>query len=81
MTADQPRNPVPGLIAEWQRLRAEIRALEKAEHPDITDVDGRVWTWWKGDLYTTPRPDLYPVNEYRSEPGKSAVPLCMIRQG
>lgn len=20
-------------------------------HPDVTDAEGRVWSWWKGDLY------------------------------
>jgi hypothetical protein len=44
----------------------------------ITDVDGRVWSWWKGALYRTPRPDLYPVNEWRDEVGQSAVPHHMI---
>jgi hypothetical protein len=38
-------------IVEWRAIRAELAALERAEHPDITDRHGRVWSWWKGDLY------------------------------
>lgn len=44
-------NPVPEMIDAWMSIRAELHALEKAEHPDVTDRFGRVWTWWKGDLY------------------------------
>ncbi|MFB8401126.1 hypothetical protein [Streptomyces sp. NPDC055912] len=44
-------NPVVDLIDEWQRLRSEIAEMERADHPDITDRHGRVWTWWKGTLY------------------------------
>jgi hypothetical protein len=40
------------LIDEWQALRQELRAMEVAEHPDITDALGRVWKWKDGDLYT-----------------------------
>jgi len=39
------------MIQEWMRLRAELNAAERAEHPDITDHHGRVWTWIDGDLY------------------------------
>lgn len=39
------------MIDNWQAARAELAAIERAEHPDITDHHGRVWTWWKGDLY------------------------------
>lgn len=39
------------LIAEWQSERAGWAELQGAEHPDIIDHHGRVWTWWKGDLY------------------------------
>ena len=42
---------VRGMLAEWQALRAELRAIEEAEHPAFTDQFGRVWTWWKGDLW------------------------------
>lgn len=42
---------VADLVSEWQAARAELAELERAEHPDITDRFGRVWTWWKGDLY------------------------------
>jgi hypothetical protein len=38
-------------IDSWLAVRAEIAAIERAEHPDITDGFGRVWEWWKGDLY------------------------------
>jgi hypothetical protein len=40
------------LIADWQDARAALAELERAEHPDITDSHGRVWTWrGRGDLY------------------------------
>ncbi len=39
------------LLAEWTALREQIAETERAEHPDITDRFGRVWVWWKGDLY------------------------------
>ncbi len=44
-------NPVPAMVDRWRELRAELAAIEQAEHPDQTDEFGRVWTWWKGDLY------------------------------
>ncbi|MFE5290186.1 hypothetical protein ACFRAQ_34905 [Nocardia sp. NPDC056611] len=44
-------NVVASMIADWRAARAELAALERAEHADITDRFGRVWTWWKGDLY------------------------------
>jgi hypothetical protein len=43
---------VRGMLAEWQALRAELRAVEEAEHPPFTDQFGRVWTWKGGDLWT-----------------------------
>ncbi|MFE5159094.1 hypothetical protein ACFRNT_11275 [Streptomyces sp. NPDC056697] len=42
---------ITNLIGEWQQLRAELAAVERAEHPDITDRHGRVWTWKAKDLY------------------------------
>ena len=44
MTTTQ-NNPIANL------RRAALVALERAEHPDVMDRFGRVWTWWKGDLY------------------------------
>jgi hypothetical protein len=44
-------NPVPALLAGWRQLRAELRALEEAEHPPVIDRFGRVWAWVDGDLY------------------------------
>jgi hypothetical protein len=38
-------------IDSWLSVRAELAAIERAEHPDITDRFGRAWEWWKGDLY------------------------------
>lgn len=43
--------PVQALITSWQAARAELKALEAAEHPDITDAFGRVWVWKARDLY------------------------------
>lgn len=43
---------VAGLLSEWQAARAQLAGIERAEHPDITDHLGRVWTWrGRGDLY------------------------------
>lgn len=40
------------LIASWQQSRQALRAIEKAEHPNVTDVFGRVWEWKSKDIYT-----------------------------
>lgn len=45
-------NVIAGMIDEWQSLRAEIAAMERAEHPDVTDALGRTWQWKSGDIYT-----------------------------
>jgi hypothetical protein len=42
---------VSDMVTEWRALRLVLAELEAAEHPDVTDVQGRVWTWWKGDLF------------------------------
>jgi hypothetical protein len=42
---------MPDLIDEWRVARAALRETSKADHPDLTDVFGRVWTWVAGDLY------------------------------
>jgi hypothetical protein len=39
------------MVEDWRATRAELAALERAEHPDITDRRGRVWIWSSGDLY------------------------------
>lgn len=43
--------PLDALVPVWLRLREEIALLDAVEHPDLTDGQGRRWTWWKGDLY------------------------------
>lgn len=40
------------LLEGWQEARAQLRALEHAEHPDVTDRHGRRWAWVSGDLYS-----------------------------
>ncbi|MFF3312530.1 hypothetical protein [Streptomyces sp. NPDC002952] len=42
---------VAALMGRWLSARAALAAIEHAEHPDIVDHHGRVWTWWKGTLY------------------------------
>ncbi|MGW6789973.1 hypothetical protein [Streptomyces chartreusis] len=42
---------VANLIAEWQNARAQLAAIERAEHPDVVDRHGRTWTWVSKDLY------------------------------
>lgn len=39
------------MLSDWQQGRAELRAIEEAEHPDITDHHGRVWVWRSGNIY------------------------------
>lgn len=39
------------LLGEWQGARETLLDLERAEHPDITDRHGRVWSWRHRDLY------------------------------
>jgi hypothetical protein len=39
---------VSRLVDDWQRARAALAELERAEHPDVTDRFGRVWTWKPG---------------------------------
>lgn len=47
--------------AEMDDLIAEATELRRKVCPDeITDTEGRVWTWWKGDLYRCPMPHLGP---------------------
>jgi len=62
------------------QLIAEATELRRRAHPDtIVDTDGHVWTWKSGNLYTRPRPDLYPIDEWRSEVGHMALPHHMIQ--
>jgi hypothetical protein len=42
---------VAGLLGEWRAARHAFAEMERAEHPDIIDQHGRVWTWRGGDLY------------------------------
>jgi hypothetical protein len=42
---------VPALVDLWLAARAELHEIERAEHPDLTDVFGRPWRWLAGDLY------------------------------
>jgi hypothetical protein len=43
---------VSGAVDAWQAARAALAEIERAEHPDITDRLGRVWTWMQGEVYT-----------------------------
>lgn len=43
---------IEDLITSWQAARALVAEIERAEHSDITDRHGRVWTWrGRGDTY------------------------------
>lgn len=42
---------VSDLIVDWQAARTELWEMEKAEHTDIVDRFGRVWTWKSNDTY------------------------------
>ena len=39
------------MLADLAAIRGELAEIDAAEHPDVTDRFGRVWTWWKGELY------------------------------
>lgn len=51
MSTEPRRTKFGVLIDEWQAVRAQLAAIEAAEHPDIVDEYGRTWTWRDGDLY------------------------------
>lgn len=51
---------VRSMLAEWQGLRAELRAIEEAEHPAFRDRWGRVWRWKSGDVWTHDDTLAYP---------------------
>jgi hypothetical protein len=42
---------VPDLLDQWLVARADMHEIERAEHPDLTDVFRRSWRWLAGDLY------------------------------
>lgn len=48
-----PKSALGGIakiLADLEALNAEVEAT-LITPPDITDNEGRVWAWWKGDLY------------------------------
>lgn len=48
-------DPMPATLDAydaWMALRAELRALDVAAHPDIVDTYGRVWVWRDRELYS-----------------------------
>ena len=70
------QDAVSSLIDEWQQLRAEMRAIEVAEHPPITDKYGRVWTWKDRDLYVHDQL-AFTADMVRSE--RVGLPKAMLR--
>lgn len=49
--ADEGLAVIREKLAAWQAARAELRAIEEAEHPAFRDKWGREWTWVSGDLW------------------------------
>jgi hypothetical protein len=47
-------------LGEWYAVRAELRAIEEAEHPVFRDQWGREWTWVSGDLWHHDSTLAYP---------------------
>lgn len=45
------RGVAAGLVDALRQARRELRDAEVAEHPNLTDALGRVWTWKSNDLY------------------------------
>lgn len=70
--ADRGREQVASLVDEWRALRAELRAIEEAEHPDVVDHHGRVWRWKNGDLYTHDDTLAFPLRFVTD--GKAGLP-------
>jgi hypothetical protein len=78
------------LLVEWQALRIIIAEMDVAEHPDIVDALGRVWTWipgGSGNLYGhdgmawprehVERPDVgLPSSAVLANPNYSWCELC-----
>lgn len=66
------------LIADWQAARAELAAIERAEHPDITDHHGRVWTWkpGRGDVYV--HDGMAFPKDFLTEPGHIGLPTQKV---
>lgn len=53
MNEKSPVQHMAEKLSDWRAVRAELADIERAEHPDITDRFGRVWTWSPGhyDIY------------------------------
>ena len=51
MAALSLNNPGSRMVNEWLTARAALAAIERAEHPDITDRYDRVWVWRGKTLY------------------------------
>jgi hypothetical protein len=68
------QTPVTRLITEWQSTRAQLAELERAEHLDITDAHGRVWTWKSGagDIYT--HDGMAFPGDWLKKPGRIGLP-------
>lgn len=49
------------MLDDWSAARAELAAIERSEHPDITDEHGRLWTWKFGDVYSHDSTLAYPA--------------------
>lgn len=60
-TAERSRHAARGTaaareaVANWLTARAELRAIDQAEHADIIDRFGRRWVWVSGDLWSHDR--------------------------
>lgn len=39
------------IISKWMDACAQLAEMDRAEHADISDHYGRVWAWWKGEMY------------------------------
>jgi hypothetical protein len=77
-----------GLLDRWLESRAVLRLLDEAEHPDIVDKYGRVWTWMDGEVYrhegmAWPKwafddPDSYglPSPELANNPNYQLCEIC-----
>ncbi|WP_433662519.1 hypothetical protein ACQPW1_10390 [Nocardia sp. CA-128927] len=43
-------NPVERIVRELAALVDEVQASQPTP-PDLVDIAGHTWSWWKGNLY------------------------------
>lgn len=76
---DRAAQVVEDLLSTLAECRAEIRHLDRLEHPPITDRFGRVWTWRSGDFYVHDDALCFPRDWILGENGSPPIGLPSAR--